>query len=107
MIRAALVFLMIPLSGMAAPPALPGLMPLHEAVSIVNARFQGRLMAARIDAPEPYEFALGAETVQELVMLTPQGNILIIRLDAVTGKVLDVRGRGLGTARVPQKKDGG
>lgn len=102
MFRAALVFLLIPAALMADPPAVPKLLPLHEVVKIVSDRFKGRLLAARIDQPEPYEFALGADSIQELVLLSPQGNIIRLRLDGATGRILDVRGRGLTQARTPQ-----
>ena len=100
MFRAALVFLLIPFMCLADEPPAPDLLPLHEVVKIVGERFEGRLLAARIDEPEPFEFALGTDVVQELVLLSKQGNILKIRLDGVSGRVLDIRGRGLGDARL-------
>lgn len=99
MIRAALLLLALASPLAAQPPGGEALMPLHEAVKTVAQRFDGRLLAARVDKPRPYEFALGAEVVQQLTLLSPQGNILLIRLDGVTGKVLEVRGRGLTAAR--------
>ena len=105
MIRTALLLLAMT-APLAAQPARPQpLMPLHEAVKIVAQRFDGRLLAARVDRPRPFEFALGAEVVQELTLLSPQGNVLLIRLDGITGRVLEVRGRGLTQARAGQKKD--
>ena len=101
MIRAALIFLLIPIAGLCAPAKQPDLLPLHEVVKIVGERFQGRLLAARVDSPQPYEFALGSDSIHELVLLSKQRNIIIIRLDSETGRVLDVRGRGLNAARVP------
>ncbi len=106
MFRAALVFLLIPSALMADHAAVPREMPLHDAVKIVTERFQGRLLAARIDPPDPYEFALGADAIHELVLLSPQGNILKFRLDAKTGRILDVRGRGLTEARIHQDRKG-
>ncbi|NHF72611.1 PepSY domain-containing protein [Paracoccus xiamenensis] len=99
MIRIALLLLALAPPALAQPARPQPLMPLHEAVKIVAGRFDGRLLAARLDQPRPYEFALGAEVVQEMTLLSPQGNILLFRLDAVTGKVLEVRGRGLTKAR--------
>ena len=84
MIRIALLLLALA-APLAAQPVQPQpLMPFHEVVKIVAQRFDGRLLAARIDQPRPYEFALGAEVVQQLTLLSPQGNILLIRLDGVT-----------------------
>lgn len=103
MIRIAVLLLALATPLAADPAQQPALMPLHEAVKIVAKRFDGRLLAARLDQPRPYEFALGAEVVQELRLLSPQGNILLIRLDGVTGRVLEVRGRGLTKARARGK----
>ncbi|WBU61160.1 hypothetical protein [Paracoccus albus] len=105
MIRAALILLLIPIAALCAPAKPPELLPLHEVVKIVGERFQGRLLAARVDSPAPYEFALGSDSIQELVLLSKQGNIIIIRLDGETGRILDVRGRGLNAARVPMNKN--
>ena len=99
MIRAALLLLALASPLAAQPPGGETLMPLHEVMKIVAQRFDGRVLAARVDQPRPYEFALGAEVIQQLTLLSPQGNILLIRLDGVTGKVLEVRGRGLTAAR--------
>lgn len=103
MMRIALVLLMVSTAALAQPGTAPKLLPLHELVKIIGERFQGRLLRARIDSPAPFEFALGADAVQELTLISPQGNIIIIRIDGASGRVLDVRGRGLTQARVPQK----
>ena len=103
MIRAALLLLALASPLAAQPAGRDALMPLHEAVKIVAQRFDGRLLAARVDRPRPFEFALGAEVVQELTLLSPQGNVLLIRLDGITGRVLEVRGRGLTDARTRHK----
>lgn len=105
MIRIALLLLTFAMPVAANPAPPQPLMPIHEVVKIVAGRFDGRLLAARVDKPRPYEFALGAEVVQELTLLSPQGNILLIRLDGVTGRVLEVRGRGLTDARARSKDD--
>lgn len=105
MIRSALVFLLFPIALMADQPAVSKLLPLHEAVKIVAERFEGRLLAARIDQPEPYEFARGVNIVHELVLLSSQGNVLRARLDGETGRVLDIRGRGLTQARATHTQD--
>lgn len=104
MIRIALLLLALTAPALADPARPPPLMPLHEAVKIVTARFDARLLAAKLDDPRPFEFALGAEVVQELTLISRQGNILLVRLDGVTGKVLEVRGRGLTKARVRDKE---
>lgn len=103
MIRVFLVLLALSTPVAAEPPADPKLMPFHEVVKILADRFTGRLLAARLDAPTPFEFTLGANAVHEITLLSPQRNIILIRMDAVTGKVLDIRGRGLTEARKPDK----
>lgn len=101
MLRIALVLLILGLPAAAAPARPAAVLPLDEIVRIVTERYQGRLLAARFDAPQPFEFALGADLIHELTLISPQGNIILIRLDAVSGRVLDVRGRDLIAARRP------
>ncbi|WP_303361751.1 PepSY domain-containing protein [Paracoccus sp. (in: a-proteobacteria)] len=74
-------------------------LPLHEAAEIATARYKGRLIAARLSFPAPHESALGVELVRELRLLTPQGNLLTIRLDARDGRFLEVAGIGQTEAR--------
>ncbi|MFD1795684.1 hypothetical protein FQV27_04095 [Paracoccus aurantiacus] len=100
MIRAALLCLLLTTPLAAQPKRPAALLPFHEVVKIVASRFEGRLLAVRIDQPRPFELALGSDLVQELTLLSPQGNIILLRIDAVSGKVLDVRGRGINAARV-------
>lgn len=73
--------------------------PLPKAAEIVATRYDGRLIAARLTGPRATERALGAELVEELRLLTPQGNVLMIRLDARTGRFLEVAGVGQTEAR--------
>ena len=87
------------------PPDLPPgaeefrVVPLRRAVEIALARFDGRVIAARLTGPLPGERELGVVLVQELRLLTPDRDVLRIRLDARTGAFLDVAGRGLAKAR--------
>lgn len=74
-------------------------MPLRRAVEIALARFDGRVIAARLTGPLPGERDRGVVLVQELRLLTPDRDVLRIRLDARTGAFLDVAGRGLAKAR--------
>lgn len=84
----------VPLAGQEFP-----VIALHRATQIVSARFQGRLIAARLTAPDPQERERGVVLVQELRLLTPDRDVLRIRLDARTGDFLEVAGRGLTRAR--------
>ncbi|WP_374303195.1 PepSY domain-containing protein [Paracoccus sp. (in: a-proteobacteria)] len=49
----------------------------------------------------PAERDLGAELVYQFRLLTPQRNLLDIRIDARTGRFLSVAGRGQLAARKP------
>lgn len=69
-------------------------LPLNEAARIVAERYQGRLIAARLAPPTPHERGLGVELVEELRLLTPTRNLLMIRLDARDGRFLDIAGIG-------------
>ncbi|MFV0386342.1 PepSY domain-containing protein [Paracoccus sp. (in: a-proteobacteria)] len=70
-------------------------LPYHELAERVEERFAGRLIGARTDRPKPEEAGLGAALVYEFRLVTPQRNLLRIRLDARTGRFLEVAGRGL------------
>ena len=69
-------------------------LPLHEAARIVTQRYHGRLIGARMTLANPHERSLGALLVEELRLLTPEQNLLVIRLDARTGRFLEVAGIG-------------
>lgn len=93
----------------AEPPSLAPLtdpdfqpLPLHSVAEAVGARYQGRLVAAETRPPRPFEQDLGAELVYEFRLLTPARNMLVLRLDARTGRFLDVAGRGQIEARQPR-----
>ena len=96
--RAILLALLI----LTAPPALgqeraetdfrP--LPLHEAARLVGERYHGRLIAARLAPPTAHERGLGVELVEELRLLTPARNLLMIRLDARSGRFLEIAGIG-------------
>ncbi|WBU65230.1 PepSY domain-containing protein [Paracoccus aerodenitrificans] len=99
MIRVALICLALCTPLTAEPVKLAELMPFPKIVMIVKERFHGRLLGARLDSPKAFEFASGVHAVHELTLLSPQNNVIRIRLDAETGRILDVRGRGLTAAR--------
>ncbi|RDW14343.1 hypothetical protein [Paracoccus thiocyanatus] len=80
------------------------ILPLKRAAQIVAERFRGRLIAARIVPPTPAERARGAILVQELRLLTPRRDVLLIRLDAHSGAFLEVAGAGLTDARRKEAK---
>lgn len=69
-------------------------LPLHRAAQIVAERYRGRLIAARLSPSTPHEQDLGVDLAYELRLLTPDRNLLMIRLDARTGRFLEVAGIG-------------
>lgn len=106
MIQVSLIFLFFSNASLAYQPVVPGPIPFHEVVKIVLGRVQGRLLAANEDLPDSLEFTLGTNMVQELRILSPQGNIIIVRVDDTTGRILDIRGRGLTAAHtLPDQKN--
>ncbi|WP_295045571.1 hypothetical protein [uncultured Paracoccus sp.] len=74
-------------------------LPLHQVAASVSERYAGRLLAADTRPPHPAERALGAELVYQFRLVTPQQNLLDIRIDARTGRFLSVSGRGQLAAR--------
>jgi uncharacterized membrane protein YkoI len=75
------------------------LIPLHRAVKIATARYEGRIIAAQLTGPTPFERDRGVVLVHELRLLTPARDVLRIRLDARDGAFLEVAGAGLSKAR--------
>ncbi len=75
------------------------LIPLRRAIEIASARFEGRVIAARLTGPTPHERDRGVALVHELRMLTPARDVLRIRIDARSGVFLEVAGAGLTKAR--------
>ena len=98
---APLISLTLAVLALAAPLAAEDFrpLPLHEAEAIVTARYQGRLIGARLDGPRPRERGLGVELVEELRLLTATGHVLMIRLDARDGRFLEIAGLGQTEAR--------
>lgn len=74
-------------------------LPLSQVADLVEARFQGKLIAARLVPPRPWERDRGVELIHELRLLTPRRDVLVFRLDARTGDFLDIAGTGLTQAR--------
>ena len=74
-------------------------LPLSRAADLVEERFDGKLIAARLAPPRPWEREKGVELIHELRLLTPRRDVLLFRLDARTGEFLDIAGTGLTEAR--------
>ena len=74
-------------------------LPLHRIAAAVSQRYSGRILAADTRAPRPEERDLGADLIYQFRLVTPQRNLLDIRIDARTGRFLSVSGRGQLAAR--------
>lgn len=85
-------------------------LPFHVMAARVSERYAGRVIGVQTLPPNPDERYLGVQLVYEFRLMTPQDNLLNIRLDARTGEFLDVFGRGQLQARksvgpeIPQRQ---
>ncbi len=77
--------------------------PLSQAAELVEQRFYGKLIAARLVPPTEWEHDHGVALVHELRLINKKRDVLIIRLDARSGKFLEVAGKGLSDARRPPR----
>lgn len=100
------LFMAAPVSAQQGGDVIPPMierfrpLPFHQIASLVGERYSGRILAAQTRQPNADERALGTELVYEFRLLTPRRSLLIIRIDARTGRFLDVAGRGQIEARV-------
>lgn len=103
---------MDPPAGMSpfpGPPALdPGdplagpmadLLPMHRAVQLATRRFDGKPLDIALVAPTAEDSAAGAVLVYRLRMLTRSRDVVEIRMDALDGRFLELRGADLGKVR--------
>lgn len=67
--------------------------PFRQVLGNIQSRYNGRLSDVRLE-----ERGRGAWTYH-VKWLTPQGNILVFTVNARTGRIMGVRGRGAGAAR--------
>lgn len=75
-----------------------GMIDVRTAIDRVLARYVGTVIEAELKRGRPDELT---DVVYELRLLTPQGNMLRLRVDAANGDILEVDGRGLTRARRP------
>lgn len=87
-----------PFADVPLPPSFE-VLPLSTAARLVEERFSGKLIAARLAPPTPREWRQGVQLVHELRLLTPKRDVLAIRLDARNGRFLEAAGMGLAEAR--------
>lgn len=65
-----------------------------EAIAMISARFDGRALKLRMGRPDHH-----AGVVYDILWISPTDDILRFRVDADTGRILDIQGRGLTQAR--------
>ena len=74
------------------------IMPLHDILVKVDNKFAGRILDAKLT-----EFDAGLHGwIYAITLLTPQDNVLVLRVDAGTGVILQIEGHGIDEARKPQ-----
>ncbi|MFD1882759.1 hypothetical protein [Paracoccus pacificus] len=73
---------------------------LHEVATIVASRYRGRMLRAAYVPPTPAEREMGVRAALSIRWITPDRAVLSIRLDARTGRFLDVAGAGQIKARI-------
>ena len=74
-------------------------LPMHRAVREVGQRFDGRVIGMTLLPPRGPEAERGVELVYGFRLLTRGRDVIEIRMDARTGRFLDVRGNDLASAR--------
>lgn len=75
------------------------ILPLRLALQQASDRYRGRVISADLVRPTRAEFSRGVQLVYALRMLTPEHDVLMIRLDARDGAMLEVAGNDLARAR--------
>lgn len=102
--------IVMPLVGLtlAMTPAMPALaqsvdaadrrtlLPITSAMAVVTDRFAGQIVAAEVQPGLPEDMA---DIIYAFRLLTERGDMLALRVDAVSGVILEVDGRGLVDAR--------
>lgn len=72
------------------------LLPITQAMAAATARFAGQIVAAELQPGRAEDMA---DIVYAFRLLTERGDMLALRVDAVSGQILEVDGRGLVDAR--------
>lgn len=83
--------------GFEAPTA--EVLPMHKAVRLATRRFAARVLDIALEPAIPAEQAAGVDLVYRLRMVTHSRDVLDIRMDALSGRFIDVRGADLSAAR--------
>lgn len=74
------------------------IVPLHDILAKVDKQFSGRVLDAKLT-----DLAEGLHGwIYAITFLTPQDNVLVLKVDAGTGVILQVEGHGIEEARKAQ-----
>jgi uncharacterized membrane protein YkoI len=74
------------------------IIPLHDILLNVDQQYSGRVLDAKLT-----ELENGLHGwIYAITFLTPQDNVLVLRVDAGTGVILQVEGHGIEEARKAQ-----
>lgn len=89
--------------GEPAPGWMAEVIPMHQAVRRAGQRFEGRVLDIALLPPGPGPSPL----VYRIRLLTRAGDVLDIRMDALDGRFLELRGADLSGVRrdKPNRKD--
>lgn len=87
-----------------AGPTFP-VVSLREAVRVASGRYRGRVIGAALLRPRPEEAARGVQLVYVLRLLTPEQDLLLVRIDARDASFLEAAGNDLVRARRGTGKD--
>lgn len=72
------------------------IVPLRKMLGVVEAEYEGDVLEVELDDERVDGVRIW---VYEIKLLTPQGNVLKMDIDAKTMKILHVKGRGAAAAR--------
>ena len=64
--------------------------PLAKALIAIEKRFKGDVIEVELE--EEYKFGIGPTLIYEIKLLTPEGNVLQLKVHAKTLEILDVDG---------------
>lgn len=78
---------------------LDDVLPMHRAVRLATRRFDGKVLDIAL-LPQPDG---GSPLIYRIRILTRSRDVVDIRMDALTGRFLEVRGADLGAARANGK----
>lgn len=93
----------IPPEGFDAPMA--EVIPMHKAVREAGRRFNGRVLEIALTVPSPDERSQGIALIYQMRLLTQRRDVVDIRMDALTGRFIEVSGADLVEARRKGKSE--